>query len=121
MKKIIKAFKFIGVLTLVIVAFVACENDYNSLQSDIEGIQDFETNSDRFAVVAYNKRVSPVQTNDLPSNFLGIYTDPVYGSTTNEIITQVIPNSVYFSPDFGLNPVFKHAYLTVPYYSTQIG
>jgi hypothetical protein len=103
----------------VALAFVACENDYNSLDSDIKGIQDFETNSDRFAVVAYNKRVGPVQTNNLPSNFIGIYTDPIYGQTTNNVITQVVPNSIYYNPDFGTDPEFKSAYLTIPYYATQ--
>lgn len=119
MKKFIKTCKFIGVLSLTSIAFIACDNDYNSLESDIEGIQNFDTNSDKFAVVAYNKRVKPVQTNNFPSNFLGIYNDPIYGNTTNEIITQVVPTSPNFNPDFGTDPEFKHAYLTIPYYSKQ--
>src|SRR5690554_434288 len=119
MKKFIKTCKFIGVLSLTSIAFIACDNDYNSLESDIEDIQNFDTNSDKFAVVAYNKRVKPVQTNNFPSNFLGIYNDPIYGNTTNEIITQVVPTSPNFNPDFGTDPEFTHAYLTIPYYSKQ--
>jgi len=117
MKRKIEALKFLGTLTLVLFAFIACENDYHSLESDIEGIQNFETNSDKFAVVAYNKKVKPAQTNNLPSNFLGIYYDPIYKQTTNNILTQVVPQN--YSPHFGTNPVFKHAYLTVPYYSNE--
>lgn len=119
MKKFIKTCKFIGVLSITSLAFIACQNDYNSLESDIEGIDNFDTNSDKFAVVAYNKRVKPIQTNNFPSNFLGIYTDPIYGNTTNEIITQVVPTSTNFDPDFGTDPEFTHAYLTIPYYSKQ--
>lgn len=119
MKKFIKTCKFIGVLSITSLAFIACQNDYNSLESDIEGIENFDTNSDKFAVVAYNKRVKPVQTNNFPSNFLGIYNDPIYGNTTNEIITQVVPTSTNFDPDFGTDPEFTHAYLTIPYYSKQ--
>ncbi|GGG38330.1 DUF4270 domain-containing protein [Bizionia arctica] len=121
MKKIIRTFKFIGVLSLVVIAFVACENDYNSLESDIEGIQNFETNSDKFAVVAYNKRVNPVQTNNLPSNYIGVYSDPIYKQTINNVITQALPTSGYYSPDFGTDPVFRQAYLTIPYYSVEDG
>lgn len=119
MKKFIKTCKFIGVLSITSLAFIACQNDYNSLESDIEGIDNFDTNSDKFAVVAYNKRVKPIQTNNFPSNFLGIYNDPIYGNTTNEIITQVVPTSTNFDPDFGTDPEFTHAYLTIPYYSKQ--
>ncbi|MDX1316535.1 MAG: DUF4270 domain-containing protein [Xanthomarina gelatinilytica] len=120
MKKFIKTCKFIGVLSITSLAFIACQNDYNSLESDIEGIENFDTNSDKFAVVAYNKRVKPIQTNNFPSNFLGIYTDPIYGNTTNEIITQVVPTSTNFDPDFGTDPEFTHAYLTIPYYSKEV-
>lgn len=122
MKRKIEAFKLLGILTLVLFAFFACENDYNSLESDIQGIDNFNTDSDKFAVVAYNKKVKPVQTNGLPSHFLGVYTDPIYGQSVTNIITQVSPNSSNdYDPDFGLNPQFKYAYLTIPYYSKEIG
>ncbi|MFL0353333.1 DUF4270 domain-containing protein [Xanthomarina sp. GH4-25] len=116
MKRKIKAFKFLGILALTLCTVLACENDYNSLNSDIQGIQNFETNKDKFAVVAYNKRVRPTQTNNIPSNFLGIYYDQIYAGTINNIITQVVPRN--YNPSFGTNPVFKHAYLTIPYYSS---
>jgi hypothetical protein len=115
MKRKIEAFKYVGVLTLMLFAFVACDNDYNSLESDIQGIDNFSTNVDVFPIVAYNKRVNPVQTNNLPSDFLGIYYDPIYQQTINQIITQVTPTT--YDPDFGINPEFTQAYLTVPYYS----
>src|SRR5690606_42133788 len=102
-------------------AFIACDNDYSSLESDIEGSENFQTNSDKFAVVAYNKRIKPLQTNNFPSNFLGIYSDPIYGSTTNEILTQIVPANGYYNPKFGTNPQFVNAYLTIPYYATKTG
>lgn len=119
MKKIIKVSKLISILSLVGITFFACENDYNSLQSDIEGSQNFGTSSDKFAVVTYNKRISPLQTNNLPSNFIGIYSDPIYEETINEVLTQIVP--VEYNPNFGIDPVFKKAYLTIPYYSKDTG
>src|SRR5690554_325640 len=121
MKKVIKVSKFISILYLIGIALIACDNDYSSLESDIQGSENFETNSDKFAVVAYNKRVKPLQSNNYPSNFLGIYSDPIYGNTTHEILTQIVPGSGYYNPDFGTNPEFADAYLTIPYYSTKIG
>lgn len=120
MKNIIKVSKFISVLSLISIVFIACDNDYNSFESDIEGTQNFETNTDRFPVTAYNKRIKPLQTNNFPSNFLGIYKDAVYGQTINSIITQVVPSKKY-NPDFGTNPEFTRAYLTIPYYATENG
>jgi len=121
MKKVLEISKFISVLSLIGFAFIACDNDYSSLESDIEGSENFETNSDKFAVVAYNKRIKPLQTNNFPSNFLGIYSDPIYGSTTNEILTQIVPANGYYNPKFGTNPQFVNAYLTIPYYATKTG
>ncbi|TYA60128.1 DUF4270 domain-containing protein [Formosa maritima] len=122
MKRKIEALKFIGVLTLALLTFIACDNDYNSLESDIQGIENFHTDNDVFPIVAYNKKVNPVQTNNLPSNFLGVYTDPIYGQSVTNIITQAFPSSSNaYDPDFGTNPEFTYAYLTIPYYSKQIG
>ncbi|MCX7546424.1 DUF4270 domain-containing protein [Xanthomarina sp. F1114] len=121
MKRIIKVSKFISILSLIGIAFIACDNDYNSLESDIEGIQNFGTSSDKFPVVAYNKRIKPLQTSNFPSNFLGIYSDPIYSETTNEILTQVVPANGYLSPDFGRNPEVSSVYLTIPYFSSETG
>ena len=122
MKRKIEALKFLGTLTLVLFAFIACENDYHSLESDIQGINNFYTDSDVFPIVAYNKKLNPVQTNGLPSQFLGVYTDLIYGQSVTNVISQVYPtNSIYYSPDFGLNPEFKRAYLTIPFHSQEIG
>ncbi|PWK20384.1 DUF4270 domain-containing protein [Xanthomarina spongicola] len=121
MKRKIEAFKYLGVLAFVLFTFFACENDYNSLESDIQGIENFYTDSDVFPIVAYNKKLNPVQTNGLPSSFLGVYTDPIYGQTVTNIITQAFPSSSSgYDPDFGINPEFKQAYLTIPYYSEEI-
>ncbi|MEO8934574.1 MAG: DUF4270 domain-containing protein, partial [Xanthomarina sp.] len=118
MKRIIKVSKFISVLSLFGIAFIACDNDYNSLESDIQGTQNFDTNSDKFAVAAYNKRIKPVQSNNLSSHFMGIYIDDIYGETISNIITQTVPANTYYNPVFGDNPKVESVYLTIPYYST---
>ena len=116
MKKTIKALKIASLLTLILLAFVACDKDFSSLESDIQGSENFITNSDKFPVITYNKKLNAVQTNDISSNLLGIYNDDIYGTTIANIVTQVTLST--FNPDFGNNAVIDSVMLTIPYYVT---
>ena len=67
-------------------------------------------------VVAYNQKVGPIQSNNLPLNALGIYNDGAFGKTTANFATQIVlatPN-----PTIGEEAVIDSVYLTVPYFST---
>ncbi|MFD2822690.1 DUF4270 domain-containing protein [Lacinutrix iliipiscaria] len=119
MKKIIKALKTTSLFMLITLAFIACDKDFSSIESDIQGSENFSTNSKKFPIVAYNKKVNPVQTNQLPSNLLGVYKSSTYGLTTTNVVTQIVPTS--FDPDFGDNPELESVILTVPYYVTNLG
>ncbi|WP_452220014.1 DUF4270 domain-containing protein [Lacinutrix salivirga] len=107
-------FKTISVLTLIVFTSIACDKDFTSIESDIEGIQNFEATSEKFPLVAYTKRLGPVQTNNLSSNLLGVY-DDAFGVSEYNIVTQLVPTS--FNPDFGDNPVIESVTLNIPYYS----
>ena len=116
------ALKICAIATVLISSFIACDKDFADIDSDIinnDNATHFNTNSLRFNVVAYNKKLDPVQTNNLPINLLGIYTDPLYGTTTANIVTQLTP-SVY-NPNFGETAVLDSVVLTIPYFSTSIG
>jgi len=115
MKKIIKALKLICAIILLAVIVVACEKDYNTIGSDIVGNKNFVTDNEFFTATAYNKKLDPIQTNGLPSNLLGIYNDPVYGSTTASIVTQLLPQS--YPDSFGGNVEIDSVVLSIPYYS----
>jgi len=119
MKKIIKAHKLICVIMLLAIMVIACEKDYNTIGSDIAGNKNFITANDSFTATAYNKKMDPIQTNGLPSNLIGIYNDPVYGSTTASIVTQLIPQT--YPDSFGENVVVDSVVLSIPYYNKTSG
>ncbi len=118
MKKIIKALKFTSVFLLVLMSFIACDKDFNTIESAVLGKDNanFNTNNADFQILAYNKKLSSLQINGLPSNLLGVFNDPAYGQTTASVISQITPTT--FNPDFGVNPVINEVILNIPYYST---
>ena len=121
MKKKLFALKNFAIVTLLISSFIACDKDFASLDSDIinnDNASHFNTDAMRFNVVTYNKKLDPVQTNNLPINMLGIYNDSLYGTTTANVVTQIIPSS--YNPTFGDNVVMDSVVLTIPYFSTSL-
>ncbi len=115
-------------LLAVILAFAACDEDYNTIGGEIiENPTNVELRE--FDVLAYSKKVGPVQTNnlanltgsdgsDLSGQLLGVYDDPIYGSFTASILTQLSLTTI--NPDFGSEPVLDSVVLSVPYFSTEV-
>ena len=99
-----------------IILFASCDKDYNEIGADLIGENHFDFKNDAFSVVAYNQKIGPVQSNNLPVNALGIYDNPAFGKTTASFATQVSLSSL--NPTIGANPVVESAVLTIPYYST---
>lgn len=121
MKKIFKALKFSSIFVLFFALIIACDKDFNSIESDVLGKENANFNTDNLnlQILAYNKKLDSLQINGLSSNLFGVFNDPAYGQTTASIITQVTPN--VFNPDFGDNPEIDSVILSVPYYSKQVG
>lgn len=119
MKKIYKKIKSTSLFLLVFLAFVACNEDFTSLQTDVQGAQNFDRDVKKYAVAAYTKKLNPVPTNNLSSNLLGVYKDDVYGLTKAHVVAQIVPTT--FNPDFGEDPQIKSVMLTIPYYVTNKG
>ena len=119
MKKLLNVYGSWFLVVFLSLAFIACDRDFTSIESDIEGIKNFENNSKSFPVIAFNKKLNPVQTNGLSSNLLGIYNDPIYGKTTANVVSQVVPTSFDFN--FGDSPEIDSVILVVPYYSKNTG
>lgn len=108
--------KLAAILT-VIVVLASCEEDFNDIGSNI--ISDQPSNSQLFIspVNSYSRKLSPLQTTNLPNYQLGVYNDPVYGRTTANILSQLVqnvPGSV-----FGENPKIDSVYLYIPFLSTE--
>ena len=122
MKKIIKALKFSIVFILMVSTFVACDKDFNTIESDVLGAENFNfaTKEDSlWPVTAYNRKTEALEINNLVSNLLGVFNDPAYGQTKASIITQITPTT--FNPDFGVNPVIDSVIINIPYFSTVNG
>lgn len=115
------AHKNFAIVILLISSFIACDKDFASLDSDIinnDNAIHFITDAMKFDVVTYNKKLGPVQTNNLPINLLGIYNNSLYGTTTGNIVTKISPSS--YNPNFGENVVLDSVILTLPYFSKAV-
>ena len=100
----------------VVIIFASCDKDYNEIGSDLIGTNHFDLNKENYSVVAYNQKIGPIQSNNLPVNALGIYDNPAFGKTTASFVTQVSLATV--NPIIGKNPVVESVVLTIPYFST---
>jgi hypothetical protein len=117
MKKIVSKIA----LMLSIVAIVSCDKDFNTIGSDVIGDDHFglERKED-VTLVAYTKATGAVQSNNLPTNSLGIYSDGYFGKSKSTFVSQLELSSV--SPDFGIEIDIQandSVYLYVPYFSKQ--
>ncbi len=117
MKKIFKALKLPGIVLFAMALFIACDKDFNTIESDVLGKDNanFSTDNSNLQILAYNKKLSAQQINGLSSNLFGVFKDPAYGQTTASIITQITPN--VFNPNFGDNPAIDSVVLKVPYFN----
>lgn len=127
MKKILKAIKLPFVLICIVSSFIACDKDFNVIESDVLGVDNtnFSTNVDSILPIsAYNKRLDSLEINNLPAGMLGVFNDPAYGLTTASIVTQVTPMSfptATKSSLFGVNPMIDDVVLSIPYFSRVTG
>lgn len=98
----------------------ACDKDFNEMGADIVGDDHFDfALYDGATVVANNVATGAVQTNNLDVNPLGIYDNPVFGTTTANFVTQLEMAAV--NPTFtNINeaPEALEVYLDIPYFST---
>ncbi|HSN47509.1 MAG TPA: DUF4270 family protein, partial [Flavobacterium sp.] len=77
-------------LLVSVVLFVSCDKDYNEIGDALIGENHFDLAKYTSSVVAYNEKITPIQSENLPVNALGIYDNPAFGKTTANFATQVI-------------------------------
>ncbi|WP_432412010.1 DUF4270 domain-containing protein [Rasiella sp. SM2506] len=106
--------KLVAIL-LVIVVFASCEEDFNTIGSDIVD-QNFTTELfDESTVIAYSRKLLPVQTNALSAYQLGVYNDPVYGQSRVNLLSQLTLQTA--DPDFGECVQLDSVVLYLPFFS----
>lgn len=107
------------IIGLSILFFASCDKDFNELGSEIVGNDNYSLNKEAIDVVAYNQNIGVYRTSDLPINSLGTYTNPIFGKTTANFVSQV--QLVTNSPKFyrtASNIIIDSVYLYVPYFSS---
>lgn len=105
---------FKKILLLAIVAvFYSCDKEFNAIGDDLIGDNHFDLEAEDYSVTAYNQKVTPVASNNLPINALGIYDNPVFGTTTANFNTQVALAS--YAPTLGEGAVIDSVTLNIPY------
>lgn len=105
---------------------VSCDKDYNEIGTDIVGDDHFGFELYSGATVkAYNQKLGPIASNNLPINALGFYENPAFGTTQANFVTQVElgtsdPQFNNIDPeDYDTQPTaIDSVVLDIPYFST---
>jgi len=102
-------------LVASILLFVSCDKDYNAIGEGLIGQNHFVLKDTTFSVVAYNQKITAVESANLPVNALGIYDDPAFGKTIKNFATQLALETL--NPTIGNNPKITNVILSVPYFT----
>ncbi|MBL0681901.1 DUF4270 domain-containing protein [Aquimarina mytili] len=127
--KLINVVPKILAIVAIIFTIVSCDDDFNSVGSEIIGDVNFEDKLYIAKPIAFNKKFEKVQTNslirsiqgtqiDFHANLLGVYNDPVYGPSTYSVLSQVQP--IQFPIAFEDNAVLDSVVISLPYFSNLI-
>ncbi len=103
-------------IVAIIFTFLSCDDDFNSVGSEIIGDVNFEDREYAAIPVAYTQKFERVQTLGLSSNLLGVYNDPVYGQSVYSVLSQV--QLERDDPTFGDNARMDSVVLNIPYFSS---
>ncbi|HBK83749.1 MAG TPA: DUF4270 domain-containing protein [Flavobacterium sp.] len=112
--------KKLGLFFVACLGFVSCDKDFNTIGSDVIGDQNFNLSKyNSLSINSYIKATNEVQTNNLTVNQLGIYPDPVFGTTKASFVTQiemVSPNPT-LRYNYQINST-DSVYIYIPFFST---
>jgi hypothetical protein len=100
--------------------FISCDKEYSTVGDALIGENNFELVKYDSNVIAHNEKVSPVQSNNLPVNALGIYDNPAFGTTTAHFATQITLASINPTINPALNQVIDSVMIDIPYFSTVL-
>lgn len=110
-------FKACAVLFFII-AMASCQDDLNTIGSEILGDEPpTGTLDDSHTVVAFSRKMNPVQSNRLPVYQLGVYNEPTYGKSNVNLLSQLTLREN--NPTFGDSAVVDSVFVYLPYYSTE--
>jgi hypothetical protein len=115
---LLKRFRLLPAAALMVLAFISCDDDFNTIGGELVGGQLDALPKYEAGVVAYSKKLNAVQTNNLPLHLLGVYNEPIYGTQTANVLSQLsLPRN---NPSFGSQPRLDSVVLTLPYFNTKL-
>jgi hypothetical protein len=107
-------FKIIVPLFFVFL-FNSCDKEFSVVGENIIGDNSFGIEKDEYPVVAYNQKLGPIQSNNMPINALGIYDNPAFGTTKANFVTQL--SLATLNPSIDKETVkIKSVVLSIPYF-----
>lgn len=114
-------------LGLMAIILASCDKDFNEIGTNIIGDDHFgfEKNTD-ISIKAFNQKLGPVASNNLPINPLGFYQNPAFGTTQANFVTQVELSSVNLKfnntvpEDYVDLPVIDSVIMVIPYFKTFV-
>lgn len=106
-----------GLLFLFTGLLWSCDDDFNSVGSDIVGNENLNMESASFDVVAYSRATGAVQTDGLSINSLGVLDNSVFGKSVISYVTQLqLVSGTNPTVDI-VNPTVTKVELIIPYFS----
>jgi len=103
-------------LAVMAVFLYSCDKDFNAIGEGLVGDDHFGLEAEKYDVLAYNQEVTPIQSSNIaPNNALGIFDNPLFGTTTANFVTQLALAA--YSPTIGESPVIDSVRIQIPYYS----
>jgi len=135
MNKLKKTLTGASVVLLILVGFIACDDEFSTVGGEIIENNNFSTNLyDETILTVANRRISPIQTNGLPVYQLGKNINSQFGATMASLTVQANLVSGNENPTFGEksqadedadssdleeDETVTKVYLNIPYFSNS--
>lgn len=109
----------ITTVATVVFSFIACEDDFETIGSNVIGEPGFNAELYNEAEIsARTLNYGPVQTNNIQMNLLGIYQDPIFGTQEASVLTNLMLTGA--NPSFGNEPVLDSVVMSIPFFSRRV-
>jgi hypothetical protein len=113
-------FRSILGISTALFLLASCDKDFNEIGSTIIGDDHFDfLLDDMSTVVAFNQNTGIVQTNNMAINSLGVYDNPVFGTTKANFVTDLQLSTVNPTFDPEMYVSLDSVVLSIPYFSKK--
>lgn len=111
-------------MVFIIIGFYGCEKEFATVTAS--GIVDtttvnFSNKYSKFIVRATNKKLNPVQSNNMPSGLIGAFNNSEFGSYKADFVSQLRPSQ--FNPTFATELeqlTIDKVIFSMPFFSTTV-